>query len=444
MGQKSGQKSRGNGEGNIRQKSDGRWEARITTGRTEDGKQKIKYLYGKTRQECSDKLTAFINENNKGVYIEPSKYTVSQWLDEWYDDHVVGSVKTSTRVSYEMIIRQHLKPNFGHFKLKDLKSSNVQSVYKKMLTTGRTDGKGGLSEKSIRNIHLVLRKALQVAFASDMIAKNPVTDGRITLPEQPKKKDIRVFTPDEQKAIEQECKNHRWGIIILLDLYSGMRQGEILALTWDDVDFDKNTITISKQLSRIKNFDKKIPSKTVLIIQPYTKNSNDRIISVALAIIAKLREYQDKEIEIKKLWGKAYQDNNLVFCRDDGHFVEPKTFQDFFKRVLKNAKVSDGNVHALRHTFATRALEAGISVKVVSQILGHSNIQITLDTYSHVLQELQEEAMQIISDKFLDVENDEGTDKGTDNVSDRTDDFNDVSAEFLKKSYTNAYFTLFI
>lgn len=427
MGQKAGQKSRGNGEGNIRQKSDGRWEARITTGRTEDGKQKIKYLYGKTRQECSDALNAFINDNNKGVYIEPSKYTVSQWLDEWYNDHVVGSVKLSTRVSYEMIIRKHLKPNFGHFKLKDLKSSNVQSVYKKMLTTGRVDGKGGLSEKSIRNIHLVFRKALQVAYASDMIAKNPVTDGRITLPEQPKKKDIRVFTPEEQKAIEQECKNHRWGIIILLDLYSGMRQGEILALKWNDIDFEKNAIKINKQLSRLKNFDKNVPGKTVLLVQPYTKNNNDRIVSVSPAIIAKLKEYQDKENVIRKSWGKAYQDNNLAFCRDDGYFVEPKTFQDFFKRVLKIAKVNDGNVHALRHTFATRALEAGIPVKVVSQILGHSNIQITLDTYSHVLQELQEEAMQIISDKFLDVENDEGTDKGTDNVSNRTDNFNDVS-----------------
>jgi len=406
MGQKAGQKSRGNGEGNIRQRSDKRWEARITAGRTEDGKQKIKYFYGKTRQECADKLAAYKNENNKGTYIEPSKYTVNQWLDEWYNEHVVGSVKPSTRVSYEMIIRQHLKPNFGHFKLKDLKSSNIQSVYKKMLTNGRTDGKGGLSEKTIRNIHLVFRKALQVAYANDMIAKNPVTDGRITLPEQPKKKDIRVFTPEEQKAIEQECKNHRWGIIIVLDLYSGMRQGEILALKWNDIDFKKNTIKINKQLSRLKNFDDSIPEKTVLAIQPYTKNNHDRIISVSPAIIEKLKEYQEAEQAIKKLWGKAYQDSNLVFCREDGYFVEPKTFQDFFKRVLKNASISNGNVHACRHTFATRALEAGIPVKVVSQILGHSNIQITLDTYIHVLPELQEEAMQIISDKFLDVEND--------------------------------------
>lgn len=404
MGQKAGQKSRGNGEGNIRQKKDGRWEARITIGRTEDGKQKFKYFYGKTRDEAADKLTNYISESNKGIYIEPSKYTVSQWLTEWYDNYVVNSVKTSTRVSYELIIRQHLKPNFGHYKLKDLKSGIIQGVYSKMLKNGRVDGKGGLSEKTIRNIHLVFRKALQVAYANDMITKNPVTDGRITLPERPKKKDIRVFTPDEQKAIEQACKGSRWGMIILLDLYTGMRQGEVLGLSWNDIDTGKCTIAINKQLSRLKNFDKSIPNKTILNIQPFTKNSNDRIISVSPAIMARLMEYKESEEAIKNQWGNAYEDNNLVFCREDGHFVEPRTFQDFFKNILKQASVKDGNVHALRHTFATRALEAGIPIKVVSQILGHANIQITLDTYSHVLPELQKEAMQIISDKFLDVE----------------------------------------
>lgn len=404
MGQIAGKGSRGNGEGNIRQKADGRWEARITIGYADDGKQKIKYLYGKTRLDCSEKLAQFINENQRGVYIEPSKCTVGQWLDEWYNSHVVNSVKPATRVSYELIIRQHLKPNLGHLKLKDLKSSTIQGVYNKMLKSGRTDGKGGLSEKSIRNIHLVLREALQVAFINDMIPKNPAADGRVTTPERPKDKSIRVFTTEEQKAIERACSAHRWGMIILLDLYTGMRQGEILALSWNDINFDKNTISINKQLSRLKNFDESIAAKTLLMVQPYTKNSQDRIISVSPAIMSRLKEYQERERVNKNTWGEAYQDKALVFCREDGHYVEPKTFQDFFKRTLKTAGVVDGNVHALRHTFATRALEAKIPVKVVSQILGHSSVQITLDTYSHVLQELQEEAMQAITDKFLDAD----------------------------------------
>jgi integrase len=419
MGQKAGQKSRGNGEGNVRKKSDGRWEARITIGKTEAGKQKMKYFYGRTRDDAQAKLNDFLSENQHGTYIEPSKYTVAQWLDEWYNKHVVGSVKPSTRVSYEMIIRQHLKPNFGHYKLKDLGSGTIQSVYKKLLKSGRVIRKKaddkkdekpvnkGLSEKTIRNIHLVLRKALQVAYLDDMIPRNPAADGRVTLPEAPKKKEIRVFTPDEQKAIERACKGERWGMIIILDLYTGMRQGEILALTWADIDFQKRTITINKQLSRLKNFDPGIPGKTILAVQPYTKNSNDRVISISPAIVDMLEEYKAAEDANKAKWADAYEDNNLVFCREDGHFVEPKTFQEYFKKKLADAGVADGNVHALRHTFATRALEAGIPVKVVSQILGHSSIQITLDTYSHVLPELQDEAMKTITDSFLEPVKDE-------------------------------------
>ena len=111
-----------------------------------------------------------------------------------------------------------------------------------------------------------MRKALQVAYLDDMIPRNPAADGRVTLPEAPKKKEIRVFTPDEQKAIERACKGERWGMIIILDLYTGMRQGEILALTWADIDFQKRTITINKQLSRLKNFDPGIPGKTILAV----------------------------------------------------------------------------------------------------------------------------------------------------------------------------------
>lgn len=330
--------------------------------------------------------------------------TLGQWLDEWYNTHVIGSVKISTRTSYEMIIRQHLKPNLGNIKMKDLKSTTIQCMYNSLLNNGKVNGKGGLSEKTIRNIHLVLRKALQVAYVNDIISKNPVADGRITLPERNKKKEIRVFSTDEQSLIEKKCIIHRNGMIILLDLYTGMRQGEILALTWKDIDFNKNTISINKQLSRMKNFDENIPTKTTLEVRNYTKNSKDRVISVSPRIAEFLSEYRKKEAENKKQWGENYINHNLVFCREDGEFIDPKTFQDFFKRVLKLSGVSDRNVHALRHTFATRALEARIPVKVVSQILGHSNIQITLDTYSHVLPELQEEAMEKLTDTFLNIE----------------------------------------
>lgn len=401
MAQQAGKKSRGNGEGNIRKKANGRWEARVTVGRNDDGSQKMKYFSGKTRIEVSEKLAAFLNESKKGTYIEPNKYTVSNWLDEWYENHVINSVKQSTRVSYEMIIRQHLKPNFGQYKLSDLKSSTIQGVYNKLLKSGRTDGRGGLSQKTICNIHRVFRKALQVAFTNDLITKNVAADGRVTLPEIKNKKEIRVFTTQEQRQIEKACETERLGMAIVLDLYTGLRKGELLALQWDDIDFEKRTIKINKQLNRLKSFKENSKSKTELKISSYTKNGENRIISVSPAIIKKLEIYKEDEVENKNKWGSVHQNKNLVFCHENGSFIDPKTFDKFFKKILEKAGIENGHPHALRHTFATRALEAGIPVKVVSQILGHSNIQITLDTYSHVLPELQEEAMQIITDKFL-------------------------------------------
>jgi integrase len=302
-----------------------------------------------------------------------------------------------------MIIRQHLIPNFGYFKLIDLKSHTIQNVYNKMPENGRVDGKGGLSQKTICNIHRVFRKALQVAYINDLIPKNYAADGRVTLPEYKRKKKIKVFTPEEQKMIEQACANERLGVSIILDLYTGLRKGELLALTWQDIDFEKRTITVNKQLNRLKNFNKNATSKTELKINPYTKNGETRVISVSSAIIQKLKLHKLKEDENKQNWKGVYRNKGLVFCREDGDYFDPKTFDKFFQRVLKKANVEGGHPHVLRHTFATRALEAGISVKVVSQILGHSSIQITLDTYSHVLAELQEEAMQIITDKFLEV-----------------------------------------
>ena len=370
---------------------------------SDDGRLKSKTFYRKTRKEASDKLNKYLTEIEQGTYIEPCKITVSEWLDEWYSNYVINSVKISTRVSYEMIIRQHLKPNFGFYKLKDLKSSTIQGVYNKLLKDGRADGKGGLSQKTIQNIHRVFRKALQLAYINDMIAKNPAGEGRITLPKQPVKKKIRVFSVDEQKAIEKLCGNNDLGMAILLDLYTGMRRGELLALTWNDIDFKKRTITINKQLNRLKNFDSNISSKTILQMQPYTKNSQERIISVSTIMLEKLKNYKIQQSKSKITWDDLYNDKKLVFCREDGNYLDPKTFEDFFKKTLKLAGVENTNVHALRHTFATRALESNIPVKVVSKILGHANIQITLDTYTHVLPELQEEAMQIIADKFLNV-----------------------------------------
>lgn len=391
MSQKAGKTSRGNGEGNIRKKKDGRWEARITIGRNDNGRQKMKYFSGKTRQEAAEKLSTYLNESKKGIYIEPNRYTVATWLDDWYNNYVVNRVKPSTRVSYDTCIRVHIKPNLGFYKLSDLKSSTIQGFYNKMFAEGKSRG-------MIKIVHTVFRAALQVAYLNDIIIKNPAAERRVSLPQSTIKEPLKVFTPEEQKAIEKECSTERLGTAILLDLYTGLWRGELLALTWEDLDFEKRTITINKQLARLRNFDKNATTKTVITLSPYTKTSEDRTISVAKDILNLLKVFKEKEIADGI---SQASDKDLIFCDEKGGYLNPRKLVYAYERILKRSDVEYRKFHALRHTFATRALELNIPIKIVSKILGHANIRITLDIYSHVLTECQDEAMQTITDKLL-------------------------------------------
>lgn len=388
---------RGNGEGNIYKKR-GYWEARITKGYDRNGMQAFKYFSAKTRTELIIKLDKYKSEKLNGTYIEDKHITVGQWLDEFYRTHIVDRVKLSTQVNDESIIRHHLKPFIGRIKLCELKGRRVQQVYNQMLENGRVDGKGGLNPKTIRNIHITLHKALEQAVKDDLIIKNPLKS--VTLPRMHKKA-IQILTPEEQRRLNHVCFSHPWGMAVLLTLYTGMRKGELLGLTWDNIDFENNRLYVTKQLSRIKDYSKNAKAKTILGIMEDTKTkTSKRVIYIASVIMDELKKYKEQQEQEKLKWGEAYKHLNMVFCCEDGQYIDPGTFRDFYLRILKRAQIEPKTFHALRHTFATRALESNANIKTVSEILGHASIQITLDTYSHVSKELQEETMQKIVTNF--------------------------------------------
>lgn len=391
-------KRRGNGEGCIRQKKSGRWEALMSNGYDRLGRPKTKYLSAKTRSELIKKVDEYKVAKFTGTYIEDNKLTVGKWLDEFYSTHVVNRVKLSTQVNDECIIKHHLKPFIGRIKLSELKGRKVQQMYNQMLIDGRVDGKGGLNPKTIRNIHITLHKALEQAVRDDLIIKNPLKS--VTLPRM-KKKEIQILTPEEQKRLNNACFSHFWGIAVLLTLYTGMRKGEVLGLTWNNIDFDNSRLYVTQQLTRIKDYSKDAKAKTMLgIIEDTKTKTSKRIIYIAPVIMEELKKHKEQQEREKHKWDKAYKNLNMVFCREDGQYIDPGTFRDFYIRTLKKAQIEPKTFHALRHTFATRALESNANIKTVSEILGHASIQITLDTYSHVSQELQQETMQKIVEKF--------------------------------------------
>ena len=268
-------KKRANNDGCIRKLKDGRWEARITDGYTSDGKQHFKTFSNKKQSVVIEKLNEFKNNRKKFDLNIAVKYTVKEWLNIWYESYVINNVRTSTRVSYEGIINNHLIPHIGHIKLVDLKKIHIEKMYNDLLINkSNKNSKKVLSVKSIRNIHLVLHKALNEAVEREYIIKNPATIVQVPSMKSLniKKKEIEVYSLEEEKQLIAQALNDAvYGTVIIFALYTGMRKGEILGLQWNDINFERRSININKQLSRLKNYEDYEISKTKLQIQYNTK-----------------------------------------------------------------------------------------------------------------------------------------------------------------------------
>lgn len=372
-------------------------------GYNEKGKPKYKTFTNKQRAIVAKRLADFISNREKAKSIVACNQTISQWLDTWYNEYVVNRLKISTRVNYESIIINHIKPYIGHIKLVALKKTDIETMYRKLAENGKVGGTGGLSIKSMKGVRIVLHAALEEAYRREYIIKNPASIAKLpTLnATDTRKKEISVLSREEQKVLLIACSYDVYGAAVFTALHTGIRLGELLGLQWDDIDFENKTIRINKQVNRLKNYDKNSKAKTCLGIQYSTKTAaSNRVISMSGPLADRLNKYKEMQETEKQFWDNKYNDLNMVFARWDGNYMDPATFRDRYRAILKEAGLKPFTVHALRHTFATRALEAGIAIKVVSKLLGHTSIEITMDTYSHVLPEFQSEAMNRIAEYY--------------------------------------------
>lgn len=390
-------KRRGNGEGSIFKDKSGNWRGVITIGVNADGSQKRKTFYGKTRNEVADKVNKALSDLRNHICIESVKMPLSEWLSHWLSTYAVHDLRRSTYVSYETYIRGHIIPLLGNVPLCKLTPQRLQEFYNYKLEKGRLDGKGGLDPKTIRNLHNMLHKALEQAVKLELIPKNPCN--ATNLPKKTKK-EVRYLSVNEQSQLLQAIKGERLGIGILLDIFTGLRLGELLGLTWENINLKRGSIRVCKTINRLKSFEQGADTSTKIYVgEPKTQKSK-RTIPIFQEMIDALKEYKkEQDLEKENCYG-IYQDKGYLLCNEIGEPLDPKTYQDFFKRMLKKAGLRDINFHALRHTFATRALEKGIPAKTVSELLGHSSITITLDLYSHVTEELKTEAVEKLRDLY--------------------------------------------
>lgn len=350
------------------------FEARYTEGFDPGtGKQIQRSITGKTQKEVAQKLKAVTTALDEGTYKAPCKMTVGEWLDIWTSDYL-NNLKPLTEKTYCEQVRKHIKPALGAAKLEQLDVHSIQKFINSLLESG-------LSPKSIKNIHGVLHSALQQAIDNGYIRANPADYCKLP---KIKKPDIRPLEPVEIATLLREAEKDAYNNLFVVAMFTGMRQGELLGLSWDCVDFNTGIITVKQQLQ----------CKDGKYFLELPKNGKARTILPAPLVLEALHKEYLKQLHEKEHAGSIWNNQfNLVFTDSGGKNLVRRTVVKHFKAVIKRAGIADDTrFHDLRHSFAVTSLEAGDDIKTVQANLGHATAQFTLDVYGHVTQRMREDS----------------------------------------------------
>ena len=366
------------GGGMIRKRPDGLWEGRITAGYDPaTGKQVQRSVYGKTQKEVRQKLTEMIHEIDDGTYQEPMKMTVGEWLEIWLEEYVRNSVAAYTRDSYERTVRNHIKPALGQVRLTALTPLQIQSFYNSLMT------EKGLSPKTVKNVHGIFHRALEKAVRLGYIRINPTA--ACDLPKA-ERKEIHPMEEEEIIRFLEAIRDHKFGYIYWVTLFTGMRQGEVLGLTWDCVDFKRNKIFINKQLKKTQ----KVKGEYIL---DKTKNRRSRMLTVAPAVTAMLEKKKLEQEQMAEAAGPLWNNEmNLVFTNEFGKHLCHFTVYKHYKKIVEEIGIPESRFHDLRHSYAVVALESGDDIKTVQGNLGHATASFTLDIYGQVSQKMRQDS----------------------------------------------------
>ena len=371
------------GAGTIRQRKDGRWEARYTVGRDPGtGKQIQRSVYGATQQEVRKKLAQVTTALDCGDYFQPSKMTLARWVELWLQEYT-SDKKYLTVKHYTAQCKTHIVPSLGAVKLAELTAPQIQAFYNGLL-------RDGMAPKSVRNIHGILTKCLSTAVSVEYIRDNPAS--RVTLP-RVEKKEIHPLTDEQVKDFLRVSAGDEYEILLKVILFTGLRESEAIGLTWDCVDFKAGTVKVCKQLQ------KRPLSDGGFTFAPL-KNDKTRTLRPAPFVLELLerrkREQAEQRLKAGELWvgwqTTDQQKSALVFTTATGSNLSPQTVYNHYKKLASQIGAPDSRVHDLRHTFAVLSLQNGDDVKTVQGNLGHATAAFTLDVYGHVSERMKEDS----------------------------------------------------
>ena len=355
---------------NIRQRKDGRWEGRYRYA----GKQKS--VYGKTRKEVRDKLSEIQAEMANNEFVEETDLIVEKWMGEWMSQN--HRLKDSTRRRYERDIRLHIVPYIGKTRLKDLTPLMVQRLYDR----GMADG---LSPKSVYNIHGILHEALDKAVRLDLLRRN--VSEKVDLPKQ-RKSEMHPLTDGDVQKFLDVSRGSRYHDMFVVDIFTGLRESELIGLTWDCISFERKEIRVYRQLNRNGSDE-----NGVGIYQFYSlKNDRERIVPAPDAVLNIFRRQKKRQMEWRLRAGSLWSNkHDLVFTNELGKHVIYQSLYKALKGMVQKIGRPEVRVHDLRHTYATLSLQHGVDVKTLSTALGHATAAFTLDRYGHVSQGMRQD-----------------------------------------------------
>ena len=365
------------GGGTIRQRTDGRWEARYTVGRDPGtGKQLQRSIYGDSQQEVRKKLAKITAAIDNGTYQAPNRITVAEWMEEWLTTFCANKVKPLTLSSYSAMIRNHIVPAFGAVELQAVKGTHVQRLYNSMT-------KAGLSGKTVKNVGAILHKSFSVAMKQGIIAANPCDAAELPKAEH---KEIRPLADDEIPRFLAAIDGSPMRNAYALCLFAGLREGECLGLSWKQVDFERGRITVSQQLQQEKGKGGRY------YIAASTKSGKPRTIEPPPIAFEYLRAERVKQLEHQLKAGPIWSNpDDLVFTDEAGGHYAIHTFYKRFKAIAGSIGRPDARPHDLRHTAATVAIASGADVKSVQELLGHATASFTLNVYAHTSEQMMKD-----------------------------------------------------
>lgn len=357
------------------------------------GKRKQKWYTVEGKKEDAEKfLTKKLSELDTGLLIDTKKIKFGEYLDYWLKEYCYNNLSINTIEGYEQYINRHIKPSLGNIQLDKLKPLQLQTFYSEKLENGKINGKGGLSKQTVRTLHRIIHGALTQAVKWQLVVRN-VAD--CVEPPKPKKYEAKFLDDEQTNLIINKIKDTDIYIPVIIAIYTGMRRGEVLGLSWQNVNFEKKYIRVVQELSCTKQGLKILPPKT---------NKSIRNIAIPDTLVKILKNHKAEQIKNKLLFGSEYQNLDMVCTYQNGKLFYPKRFSAKFNEFLRKNDLPVIRFHDLRHSHASLLVKIGIQPKVISERLGHSNIGITMDLYSHLYENADREVADMF-DKIINVSN---------------------------------------